>query len=354
MDPEIGVEYVCKYSLAKTMMTNDSIPTIRLGADPDEARLLLSEAIDAIVAAVLAGDLEDPHLGVVLTGTTLPAQTIAALVSALRRLREYGGSIVLTAESPEVRSSLALTGLDLVFAPGAVPAVEAGVPARSAGRTVRSIVAAIAAVFALTALPVSAEAPPLITDPAAILAHVNQRNPDLTSYQGRVHVDIQMTSFPFLNIKLDGSTYFKKPANYEVAFDRVPSYAKGFEKLYSDIGDATNWEKKFVVTYVGMHPFENRQDIELRMVQRVRGMIDHETVLIDPTAWTIDRLEYHYYNGGTISTTQHYSNVGGYTMPVAQEAEINIPHVRAKAYGTYSDYRTNVAVDDAVFVGKKN
>ncbi len=82
-------------------------------------------------------------------------------------------------------------------------------------------------------------------------------------------------------------------------------------------------------------------------------MIDHETVLIDPNAWTIDSIRYDYYNGGHITMTQTFRQVGTYSLLAEQDAEIAIPHVRAVAHGTYTDYKTNVALDDAVF-SKKN
>ena len=66
-----------------------------------------------------------------------------------------------------------------------------------------------------------------------------------------MHVDLRMTSFPFYAAALDGTTYYKRPSNYEVVFDRVPRVAKGFEKMFTDIGDPSNWEKRFVVTYAG-------------------------------------------------------------------------------------------------------
>ena len=36
-------------------------------------------------------------------------------------------------------------------------------------------------------------------------------------------------------------------------------------------------------------------------------------------------------------------------MIVSQDADIDIPHIKAVAHGTYDDYHTNVAIDDAVF-----
>jgi hypothetical protein len=193
------------------------------------------------------------------------------------------------------------------------------------------------------------ETPPDQSDPAAILARVIERNPNLSSYQGRMHVDIRLTSFPFIREHLDATTYYKRPSNYEVVFDKLPSYARGFEKLYTDIGDPANWEKRFVITSAGDEDFDHHRVVALRLVQRVRGMIDHETVLVDPATWSIDQIRYDYYNGGSITMSQSFRQIGGNSLLVSQRADIAIPHVRAVAYGTYSDYQTNVAVNAAVF-----
>ncbi len=319
---------------------------LRLHADDGDARSALGAAIDGL----LTGDPVAPRLRVVLDGTRLPAETIAALIAGLRRLREHGGALEVEPGSPAVRDALALTGLDRVFAFPLVPA-ERPVRRRGLSGVVRSAAAALVVALAL-ALPATAAAPSA-TDPAAILAKVIERNPSLTSYQGRLHVDLRLISFPFLSQHLDATTYYKRPSNYEVVFDRVPSYAKGFEKLFADVGDPSSWERRFVVGYAGETEFHGRKDATLRLVQRVRGMIDHETVLVDAASGTIDQIRYDYYNGGHITMTQTFRNVGGYTMLAGQDAEIAIPHVHAVAHGDYSDYKTNVAVDDAVFT-KKN
>jgi hypothetical protein len=329
---------------------------LRLGIDDEEARRAIASAAER----VLLRTPEAPRLRVVLTGPTLSAPVMAALIAALRRVRERGGAIVVVAEDERAQAALVTSGLDRVFA---LPLGEAdseperaafsGMPSRSHVKSfLRSTAALLAALFAFTTGAARAQGSALPADPAAIIAHVVDRNPDLGSYQSRVHIDVKMTSFPWLREHLDGSTYFKRPNNYEVAFDRVPGYAKGFEKLYTDIGDPANWERHFLITVIGARPFEGHQDIELRMVQRVRGMIDHETVLVDPVAWTIDELEYHYYTGGVITMTQHFQQIDGHSMLAEQEARIDIPHVRAVAHGTYGDYHVNVAIDDAVFAGK--
>jgi hypothetical protein len=304
--------------------------------------------IEAAVRIVLESGLTPPRLSVLLSGARLPDETIAALVSGLRRMRELGGAIEVAPASDAVRDAFAVLGLGNVFAFPLIPTERA----RRRSVLPRIAAASFAVLIAIVALPAFAgvEHP---TDPNAIISKVVERNPNLSTYQSRMHVDLRMTSFPFLREHLDGTTYFKRPANYEVVFDRVPPLAKGFDHLFSDIGDASNWPKRFVLTYVGERAFENHQDIELRMVQRVRGMIDHETVLVDPANWTVDSIRYDYYNGGHITMTQTFRDVGGYSVVSEQHAEIAVPYGKAVITGSYSDYKTNVAIDDAVFT-KKN
>ena len=319
---------------------------LRLHADDPDARSKVAAAVDSL----LAKSPESPRLTVALGGDSLPAGTISALVTGLRRLRERGGAIEVVPGTAAVRDALALTGLDHVFAfplrPDELPA-----PAHRSLLS-RLTAASFAAVLALVALPVNAAAD-RPTEPAAILQKVQERNPNLSTYQGRLHVDLRLTSFPFLRQHLDGTTYYKRPSNYEVVFDKVPALAKGFDKMFADVGDPSSWEKRFVITYEGEREYNGRKDLELKLVQRVRGMIDHETVLVDPNAWAVDSIRYDYYNGGHITMTQTFREVGGYSMLAEQNAEIAIPYAKAVAHGTYADYKTNVALDDSVFT-KKN
>jgi len=330
--------------MVKMMMTEPTpSPILRLHADDPDARSKVAAAVDA----VLAGGSEKPRLSVVLAGDRLPDETISALVTGLRRLREQGGAIAVAPASDAVRDAFAILGLGNVFAFPLVPAE----PQRN-GFLARIAAASFVAVLAFLGLPAYAGTDHL-TDPSAILAKVVERNPSLSTYQSRMHVDLRMTSFPFIREHLDGTAYYKRPSNYEVVLDRVPPLAKGFDKMFTDAGDPSNWERRFVVSYAGEQDFGGRHDLELRLVQRVRGMIDHETVLVDPSAWTVDSIRYDYYNGGHITMTQTFRDVGGYSMLAEQHAEIAIPYAKAVAYGSYSDYKTNVAIDDAVFT-KKN
>jgi anti-anti-sigma regulatory factor len=318
---------------------------LTLAVDDENARA----RFEAAVQAALDKERVAPRLIVSLDGDDLPQALVATMVGGLRRMREVGGAIAVEGRTPALRDALALYGLDRVFALPLDP--EAATRSRRSRWVPRIVAAALAAlVTTVGAWPARAAfQEPDAGDPAAVIARVMERNPNLSSFQGRLHVDIRLVSFPFIREHLDATTYYKRPSNYEVVFDKLPSYARGFEKLYTDIGDPSNWEKRFVITPAGDADFDHHRDIALHLVQRVRGMIDHETVLVDPSTWTIDQIRYDYYNGGSITMSQAFRNVGGYLMLVSQRADIAIPHVRAVAYGSYSDYQTNVAVDPSVF-----
>jgi hypothetical protein len=319
---------------------------LTFAVDDENAREEFVSTVDALIAA----EVPAPRLFVALEGQALPPELVATMVGGLRRLREVGGAIAVEPKTPALRDALALHGLDRVFA---LPLDPESAPRSRHRHWMPRVAAAMLAVLVAGAgawpARASADVGPDAGDPAAILARVIERNPDLSSYQGRMHVDIRLISFPFIRQHLDATTYYKRPSNYEVVFDRLPSYARGFEKLYTDIGDPANWEKRFVITPAGDATFDHHRDIALRLVQRVRGMIDHETVLIDPSTWLIDQIRYDYYNGGSITMSQSFRPIGGYMLLVSQRADIAIPHVRAVAIGTYGDYQTNVAVDTAVF-----
>jgi hypothetical protein len=320
---------------------------LTLAVDEENARAHFEALIDDLLDAKVRA----PQLIVALDGESLPPELIATLVGGLRRVREVGGAIAVEPRTPALRDALALYGLDRVFA---LPLDPDSVPRTSHRRWLPRVVAAMLAAFVgfAAAGPAQAALAPqaVPADPAAIIARVIERNPNLASFQGRLHVDIRLSSFPFIREHLDATTYYQRPSNYEVIFDKLPSYARGFEKLYTDVGDPANWERHFVITNSGDALFEKHRDISLTMVQRVRGMIDHETVLVDPGTWSIDQIRYDYYNGGSITMSQSFQNIGGYRLLISQRADIKIPHVRAVAYGTYGDYQTNVAVNPSVFV----
>jgi anti-anti-sigma factor len=291
---------------------------------------------------------------------TLDSSAIRALIVCLREARDHAAVLSLRVSHKGLLETLHITALDRVFPivtplPVAAPSVPAkGARRVKSGRFVASIVASLALLGGLagsraSAAVTQAAAAPALPTPSEAIEHVLARSARIASYQATVGVDVHLRSFPYLSKHLDGTTYFKRPDNFEMVFRSVPSFARGFDRLYSDIDDPTSWERRFDMSLAGEKSVEGHRDVVLRLVQKVRGMIDHEDVAIDPATWRIDAMEWHYYNGGFIAMSQNFEDVGGVSVVATQHATIHIPYVHAAADAVYSDYKTNVAIDDGVF-----
>jgi anti-anti-sigma factor len=322
--------------------------TLPKGASADALTRIRADVLRAVESGATTVWLDIDDIGV------LDSPIISVLISLLREVRERGAAVSLRASRKSLLDTLRITALDKVFvisAAGERPAPPpARRPGRGAGRFVAGLAAAAFALGSLLGTRASAETEPT---PADVVHSVAGANAAMQSYQATVSVDFHLRTFPFISEHLDGTTYFKRPDDFEVVFRKVPAYAKGFDRLYSDIDDPSSWERRFDISFAGDKTFEGHRDVVLRLVQKVRGMIDHEDVAIDPVAQHIDGMEWHYYNGGVIEMTQQYQHVGDFEVLAKQHAIIAIPFVHAAADATYSEYKTNVAIDDSVFSREK-
>jgi hypothetical protein len=185
-------------------------------------------------------------------------------------------------------------------------------------------------------------APAMPPDAHAVIAKMLARNPALQSYKARVHVDIRMLNFPFLAPKLDGTSYYRRPDTYEVTFDRMPGYAKGFQHLFDDIGDPAAWEKDQNVALDGTTSLWGHPMIVLRLTKKIHSdILDHTLAYVDPYSYALMEMEWDYTSGGKIVMNQKYQQEGSSWVLSAQHADINIPHVHAVADASYDAYQTN-------------
>lgn len=209
-----------------------------------------------------------------------------------------------------------------------------------------------ATVFATLVAAITPQALPPLNVPT-IIARMEQHNPSLQTFQARVHVDIHMKTFPWLAPQLDGTAYYKRPDNYEVVFDRVPSYAKGINKLFGDIDDPAGWQRDSNISYDGVKSLTGHQYLTLRMTKKIYSdQLADAVAYLDPISFQVALMEWHYRNGGIISMTQTFKQQGAYSVVATQHADIRIPRVHAVADAAYGQYQTNVAVNDAVFTKK--
>lgn len=205
------------------------------------------------------------------------------------------------------------------------------------------MIATVLAVVVATA-PAPTAVPAMPADAHAVVEKMIARNPSLQSYKARVHVDVHMLSFPYLAPKLDGTSYYKRPDTYEVVFDKMPGYAKGFQKIFNDVGDPGAWEKDQNITLDGSSTLWGHPMIVLRLTKKIHSdILDHTLAYVDPYSYALIEMQWYYTSGGKITMTQTYAKNGSNYVLSAQHADIDIPHIRAVADASYNQYQTNVA-----------
>ena len=319
--------------------------TLAKSADPAALEALRHEVATANARDIVV-DIDDVAV--------LDAPVISTLVQILRDARERGTTIALRAGRKSILATLRITALDKVFTVVTAEAKPSPRPPKASSparhrRIVAALTVGLLSLGRLFGAPAVAQS----EAPEDLVARVISQNADMRSYQARVAIDFKLRSFPYISQHLDGTTYYKRPDNFEVVFEKVPTYAKGFDKLYSDIDDPTSWAKRFDISRVGERVVDGHRDVVVKLVQKVRGQIDHEDVAIDPVRDRIDAMTWYYYNGGTISMSQEFERIGSFEVLAKQHATIKIPFVHASAEAVYRDYKTNVAIDDTVFTRKQ-
>lgn len=212
--------------------------------------------------------------------------------------------------------------------------------------------AALLLAGALTVVPALAQSTATPRTAADVIKRINARNPSLHSFQTGIHVQVRMTSFPFLSPHLDGNAYYKRPGKYEVVFTNAPSYAKGFNKLFADIADPNGWIADSNIAFHGVQNVGGHPYLVLTMTKKIYSDQIKDTVAyVDPSSYQVARMEWNYTNGGSISMTQTYRNESGFNVVSSQHVDVHY-RVRAVADSSFDSYKTNVPVADSVFTGK--
>jgi hypothetical protein len=152
-----------------------------------------------------------------------------------------------------------------------------------------------------------------------------------------------MLSFPFLAPKLDGTSYYKRPDLYVVVFDRMPSYARSFGRLFNDVGNPLAWGREQNITLMGTASIGGREMFVLRLTKKIHSdILDHTLAYVDALSYTLEQMEWYYTSGGTITMSQQYRLEGSYWVLSQQHATIHMPYARAVADAVYGTYQINV------------
>ncbi|MDQ2872906.1 MAG: hypothetical protein M3R35_07255 [Candidatus Eremiobacteraeota bacterium] len=181
---------------------------------------------------------------------------------------------------------------------------------------------------------------------AALLRKMAQVNPHLKSYTASIHADVTLHAFVSLSPTLDGTYYHKEPGKDKLVFTSgVPSIAKQFSKIYPHIDSPSSWNSVYVVS---TGPDDGTYTA-FKLVPRRNGRVDHIDVKVDDKLATISEMRWTYNDGGYALLDQTYKQIDGNYLVTHQTGHVDTPHYSADLVSTFSNFKVNVPISDAVF-----
>jgi hypothetical protein len=170
--------------------------------------------------------------------------------------------------------------------------------------------------------------------PPAVIASYSGRNAAVQHYTFDVDARIALLTFPWIRFTLHGHGTYTRGGEYSVHFDNVPWFGKGYETMPMGSLDVANWPALYTLSVAGSQGSVTTlamHDVKKSPMVEARAQIDAAQGLL--------RILYTYDYGGHVKLTIVPQPVDGFYFPGSEEAEIVMPHYRAMAWATFSNYQ---------------
>ncbi len=171
-------------------------------------------------------------------------------------------------------------------------------------------------------------------------------NRDVRSSIADIEVHTKVKSFPPMSLTFRGHSYFKAPDRQRVVFDNVPGMIEGMVKDSPSIAPAALWPQHYHVTVEklggGLRTFH-------LTALSAADPISAANVTADAKSGLMSRVSFVGRNGSTVSNDLTYMPLGKHMVVATQSGSAAGKGYKADVTTTFSNYRLNAAVDDAVF-----
>lgn len=196
-------------------------------------------------------------------------------------------------------------------------------------RTAASVAALLACVIAPAAFARADQSP---------LALACNRNPSLTAYTFDMNVVLAMHHFPWLHFRLAGEGQTVRGEHYMVHFTKMPFFVRGMNEVDLSTLDPRMWEKRYILDLVDQKNSMTTFSLRPRDPdQEQTNPLTNALVTLDAN-YATRTVVLQYANGGNITLNLTPENTYGYWLPVAGEAQIDMPGEVLSAHASFSNY----------------
>jgi hypothetical protein len=202
------------------------------------------------------------------------------------------------------------------------------------------------AAAAILCATVAATTPgPTVPATMALLHRATNPNPALKSYTASAQLSALLHVLVPVHRTFNGTVYYLRPAR-KIEFQGVPGELSRFRDLTS----STPTYEQAVAQYAITPLTDNGKVSTYSLVPRNTGSRVKNVVLTigDHTA-LVHSATWHYTNGGTLTFSEKYMNVGEFRVPAKANIAARFPGYSVDGDLTFTNYQPNAPVSPEVF-----
>lgn len=208
-----------------------------------------------------------------------------------------------------------------------------------------TIVRALTIGVAVLCGAIAASPPPAQPASMALLARATNPNPTLNSYTATAQLSALLHAVIPIHKTLNGTVYYLRPTR-KIEFQNVPGSLSRFKDLASTTPTYEDAMQQYSITPLS----DNGTVSSYTLVPKKTGSrVKNITVTINDQSALLNKAQWSYTNGGTLTFIQSYENVGAYRLPSKASIAARFPGYSVDGTLTFSNYQPNATVSPSVF-----
>jgi hypothetical protein len=208
-----------------------------------------------------------------------------------------------------------------------------------------TVVRAVTIAVALLCGAIAASPPPAQPASMALLARATNPNPTLNSYTATAQLSALLHAVIPIHKTLNGTVYYLRPTR-KIEFQNVPGPLSRFKDLASTAPTYEEAMQQYSITPLS----DNGTMSNYTLVPKNGGSrVKSITVTINDQSALLNKAQWNYTNGGTLTFIQSYENVGAYRLPSKASIAARFPGYSVDGTLSFSNYQPNAIVSPSVF-----
>src|SRR5579875_3613344 len=156
-------------------------------------------------------------------------------------------------------------------------------------------------------------------DQVPLYAQYSSEGQALHSYTVPIHLSVAIHKLITFHVGLNGMMYYRSPGKLAATIEHVP---EKYQKAFAELGTPRTWPLTYDMQVVRKEVVNGQCVYHLRGTPLQPNDIDYKLADFAGPSAPI-KATWYLRGGGTISSTILMGNVGDYTMPKEQHADID-------------------------------